>query len=57
MDDLRKHAADSLQRLILDFEMDIDDVAAQWAGAWPSIDADTLGEIWVEVMSNMPELN
>jgi hypothetical protein len=50
-------AADALETMILETELDIDEVAARWAECWPALDSEVLAEIWVEVMSNMSELN
>lgn len=50
-------AANALEKMILETELDLDEVAARWAECWPTLDSEVLAEIWVEVMSNMPELN
>lgn len=47
----------ALTGLVLNTYLDIDQVEAAYAAAFPNEDADLLGDIWVEVMSEFPELN
>ena len=46
-----------LTELILSGSDDIDTIAERFSAAFPNEDAEVLGEIWVEVMEELPELN
>ena len=47
----------ALTELVLNTYLDIDQVEAAYAAAFPNEDAEVLAECWVEVMEEMPELN
>lgn len=48
----------NLEDLILNTTLDIDEVRAQWIDAWSNqIDGETLHQIWIECLDEMPELN
>jgi hypothetical protein len=53
-----ENATAALVELVINTNLPIDEVEQRWVETFAGeIDSEVLGEIWVDVMSTLPELN